>query len=190
MIITSWYRMLIALTGTPGTGKTAVSYVLQEKGFKNVDLNRVATEEGFLAGFDKKRASKIIDIDRLNDYVKKRYITKDVVFLVGHISHLLKNVDKVIVLRCHPDELKKRLSKKKWAEEKIKENLEAEILDIILCESVDTHSEQNVFEIDTTSLSINNVASSIIDIISNNFKYIEKYKIGKIDWSEEILKDF
>jgi len=183
--------MLIALTGTPGTGKTSVSYVLQEKGFQVVDLNKVAIEEGFIAGIDKKRNSKIVDVDRLNKYVKDFcYKDKDVVFFVGHVSHILKNVDKVIVLRCHPYELKKRLYKKRWAERKIKENIEAEILDIILCESLDIHSEKNVFEIDTTALSVDVVASSIIEIIDNDFKYMEKYKIGKIDWSEELLKDF
>ena len=182
--------MLVALTGTPGVGKTSVSYVLQDKGFKNVDLNKVAVEESFIAGVDKERDSKIIDLDKLNDYVKNRYKSKDVVFLVGHVSHLLKDVDKVIVLRCHPDELSRRLSEKKWVEKKIKENLEAEVLDVILCESLEVHSEKNVFEIDTTELSIDAVASSVIEIVDDDFKPMEKYKIGKIDWSEEILKNF
>jgi adenylate kinase len=182
--------MLVALTGTPGVGKTSVSYVLQDKGFKNVDLNKVAVKESFIVGVDKERNSKILDLDRLNDYVKNRYKSKDVVFLVGHFSHLLKNVDRVIVLRCHPDELRKRLSEKKWVEKKIKENLEAEVLDVILCESLEIHSKRNVFEIDTTGLSIDAVASSVIEIIDNDFRHMEKYKIGKIDWSEEILKDF
>ena len=182
--------MLVALTGTPGVGKTSVSYVLQDKGFKNVDLNKVAVEEGFIVGVDKERESKIINLDKLNDYVKNLYKSKDVVFLVGHVSHLLKNIDKVIVLRCHPDELRKRLSVKKWVEKKVKENLEAEVLDVILCESLEVHSKRNVFEIDTTGLSIDAVASSVIEIVDNDFKHMEKYKIGKIDWSEEILKDF
>ena len=182
--------MLVALTGTPGTGKTSVSYVLQNEGFSIVDLNKVAVEESFIVGVDKERDSKIIDLDRLNDYVKSRYKSKDVVFLVGHVSHLLKDVDKAIVLRCHPDELRRRLSEKKWVEKKIKENLEAEVLDIILCESLEVHSKRNVFEIDTTGLSTDAVASCIIEIVGEDFKTMEKYKIGKIDWSEEILKDF
>jgi len=182
--------MIVALTGTPGTGKTFVSNVLQEKGFEIVDVNKVAVEKDFLVGIDKKRNSRIIDVNRLNEYVKEKYKDKDVVFLEGHLSHLLKNVDKVIVLRCHPDELSKRLSKKKWNGEKIKENLEAEILDIILCEALEVHSEKSIFEIDTTEKSIERVASSIVEIVDNEFNYMEKYKIGDIDWSEEILKDF
>lgn len=182
--------MLVALTGTPGTGKTSVSNVLQENGFKVVDLNKVAVEKGFSVGTDKKRNSRIIDVDRLNDYVKEKYKGKDVVFIEGHLSHLLKNVDKVIVLRCHPDELRKRLSRTEWKKEKVEENIEAEKLDIILCESVEIHSEKNVFEIDATGKSVDAVASSISEIIRNKFRHMKKYNIGKVDWSEEILKDF
>lgn len=99
--------MIIALTGTPGTGKTSISKVLQEKGFEVVDLNRIACEKDFLIGTDKKRDSKIVDIDKINRYIEKNYIGKDVVIVEGHISHLLKIVDKVIILRCHPKQLEK-----------------------------------------------------------------------------------
>jgi broad-specificity NMP kinase len=61
---------------------------------------------------------------------------------------------------------------------------------VILCESVEIHNEENIFEIDTTEESIEFVASSIIEIIKNKFQPMKKYNIGKIDWSEEILKDF
>jgi adenylate kinase len=182
--------MLIALTGTPGTGKSSVSTVLRKNGFEVVDLNKVATEKNFIIGIDEKRNSKIIDVDRLNKYVKENYKKKDIVFVEGHLSHLLKNVDKAIILRCHPNILKKRLSKKRWRIEKIKENMEAEILDIILCETVDIHPQKNIFEIDTTAKSIDDVASSIMEIIRNKFRPMKKYNMGCIDWSEEVLKDF
>lgn len=182
--------MLIALTGTPGTGKTSVSNVLRQNGFEVVDLNKIAIEKDFLIGTDEKRNSRIIDVDRLSSYVKKGYEGKDFVFIDGHVSHLLKSVDRVIILRCHPDVLKKRLIRKRWKKEKIKENVEAEMLDIILCEAIDIHAEKKVFEIDTTGESVDSVASSIKEIIRNKFKHMKKYNIGNVDWSEEILKDF
>jgi len=182
--------MIIALTGTPGTGKTSVSKILHDKGFEIVDLNKVACEKDFLIGRDEKRDSEVVDVERFDKYVKKNYSERDIVFIEGHLSHLLKNADKVIVLRCHPDELRKNLTKKGWKEKKIKENLEAEILDIILCETVEIHPEKNIFEINVTGKSVDAVVSSIIEIIDNKFKNMKKYNIGKIDWSEEILKDF
>ena len=182
--------MLIALTGTPGTGKTSISNILSENGFEIIDINKVAASGGFIIGNDEKRDSKIVDVDRLNGYIKENYKEKDIVFIEGHLSHLLKCVDKVVVLRCHPDELRKRLSQKRWKNEKIKENIEAEILDIVLCETVDSHPKKNVIEIDTTDMNISDVAASIMEIIKNKFKHMKKHNIGNIDWSEEILKDF
>jgi adenylate kinase len=181
--------MNIALTGTPGTGKTSVSQVLEKNGFVVVDLNRVSCDKGFLIGKDEKRNSEIVDLNKFDKYVKNDYSGQDII-IEGHLSHLLKNVDKVIVLRCHPSKLKKNLLKKGWNKEKIKENLEAEILDIILCESADIHPVKNIFEMDVTGESIDSIAFSIIELINDKFKNLKKYKIGKIDWSEEILKKF
>ena len=154
--------MFIAITGTPGIGKSSVSYVLRKDDFEVVNLFKIAVDNGFLLGDDKERGSKIIDIGRLDYYVKENYSVKDIVFVESHLSHLLKCVDKVIVFRCHPDELKMRLSNKGWKEAKIKENIQAEILDVILCETVDIHPWENIFEIDTTSKSVEVVAINIV----------------------------
>ena len=181
--------MLVAISGTPGTGKTTVSKLLKKKGFSIVDLNELAVEKGFVTGIDVKRNSKIININGLNDYIEEYYNTSDIVFFDGHASHLLPIVDYIIILRCHPRKLKIRLKQKGWLQQKIKENVEAEALDVILCEAYELHSENNIFEIDTSNKSINSVLSSIIEIVESNFKPTKKYKIGKIDWSEEILEE-
>ncbi len=179
--------MYVAITGTPGVGKTSVSKFLEDKGYCVVDLHNIINKHGFLTGFDEKRDSKIVDIEKLNDFVSKNYEKKDLVFLESHLSHCMGCVDKIILLRLHPNFLRKNLEKRGWSKEKIKENLEAEILDIILCESTELFSEENIFEIDTTDKKIEEVAETIIRIADNNFSHTKNYKIGNIDWSEEIL---
>jgi len=174
--------MLVSISGTPGTGKTSVSKILEQKNFNVVDLNKLAIEKNFVIGVDEKRDSRILDINLLNKYMEKNYTKKDVVFVEGHLSHLLKDMDKVILLRCHPSVLKKRLAKKKWSDTKIKENTDAEILDIVLCESVEIHPRKNIFEIDTTDKNTDQVTSCIIEIVENKFKPMNKYNIGNIDW--------
>ncbi len=181
--------MLIAITGTPGTGKTSVAEILEKKGYKIVDINNFAVDKKCILKKDKKRDSNVVDIKKLDSYIKD-FKTDDIMFVEGHLSHLLSSVDKVFLLRCHPSRLKKNLNKKNWGKEKINENLEAEILDIILLETIDNHKESDIFEIDTTEKSVDEIADIIIEIIKNNFKNIKKYKLGNIDWSEEILKDF
>ena len=182
--------MIIAITGTPGVGKSSVASVLRENGYEVVDLFKIAVDNGFVDGNDEERHSWIVNVDKLNNYVKKNYTSKGIVFVEGHLSHCLKCADRVIILRCRPDELRKRLSFKGWSDEKVKENLEAEILDVILVETVDIHPVGNIFEVDTTGKSIDAVMSSFIEIINNKLKHMKKYNIGNIDWSEEIFKDF
>jgi adenylate kinase len=181
--------MRVALTGTPGTGKTAVATLLQTKGYTVVQLHELAIQSGCIDGMDEKRNSQLIDMDKLHKYIKKNYTTDDLVFFEGHVAHLLKSMEKVIILRCHPKELKKRLLKKKWNNQKILENLDAEIIDVILCEAVELHPRENIFEIDTTKTDIKEVAASIMRLSKKNFQPTKTYSIGRIDWSEEILKD-
>jgi len=182
--------MLIALTGTPGVGKTSISNLLSNKGYEVIFLNELVNKKGIFIGIDKKRDSKIVNIEELNSFIKNNYSSKNYVIIDGHLSHHLKCIDKIIILRCHPNDLKKRLLKKGWNKEKIKENIEAEILDIIFCESIKNHKENNIFEINTTEKKIEHVTSEIVEIIENDFIENKKYKIGKIDWSEEIFKKF
>lgn len=167
--------MLIALTGTPGTGKTSVAKLL--KNFNIIELNKLAKEKNFIIGKDKKRKCQIVHLKKLDNYIKKNYKNKNV-FLVGHYSHLLSS-DLIIVLRCHPKILEKRLKKKKYSKKKIKENLLAEILDLITIEALE--KSKNIYEIDTTKKTINEVKKHIINILKGNteFKIGKKFKMQK-----------
>jgi adenylate kinase len=179
--------MRVAVSGTPGTGKTSVAAVLKKKGYSVVSLHMLAQENGCIAGVDKERDSQLVDVAKLNIFIKRTFTTDALVFFEGHIGHLLKTMDKVIILRCHPRELYRRLLKKKWAEKKIKENVDAEIIDVILCEAAEHHLVKNIFEIDTTKKTAGSVAKAIMELVDKKFQPIKPYRIGQIDWSEEIL---
>ena len=92
--------MIIAITGTPGTGKTSVASILKKKGFIVVDLNKLAFDNDFIIGLDKERNSRIVDVKKLDRYIKKKFFDKDIVFVEGHVAHLLNCIDKIIILRC------------------------------------------------------------------------------------------
>jgi len=180
--------MWVALTGTPGTGKSSIATLLQKHGYTIVRLHQLAKEYKCTDGMDTKRNSQLIDIDKLNKTIKKTFTIDTLIFFEGHLGHLLKAIDKVVILRCHPNELNRRLKKKKWNTKKIKENIDAEIIDVILCEAVEHHSKKNIFEIDTTKKTIEEVSAIIINIVKKNFQPTKPYTIGQIDWSEEIFK--
>ena len=179
--------MNISLTGTPGTGKTSISRFLSQNDIKILDLKKLIFKKNLISDFDKKRNTSIIDINKINKYFENNIHRNGLLIIEGHLSHLLKCIDKVILLRCNPKELKIRLIERRWNKNKIKENIESEILDIILCECLKFQSKKNIFEIDTTKMSVESLGNIILKIIENDFKQEKIYKIGQIDWSEEIF---
>lgn len=171
--------MKIAITGTPGVGKTSVANILAKKEYKILRIEDIA--DNFVIGYDEERQSKIVDEEKMDEYIRKLK-EEDVLIIVGHLSHLL-SVDAVILLRCHPDELKRRLERKGWNERKIRENLEAEALDIILQRALEKH--KNIWEIDTTNKGVEEVA----DIIDKIIKKMPPPSYGKIDYSGWLLEN-
>lgn len=167
--------MKIALSGTPGVGKTTIAQSLIKRGYKILDLNQIADENEFVTGYDEKRGSNEIDLDGMDEFLKERFGEDDYI-IEGHLSHLL-SVDFAIILRCNPLVLKKRLSQKKWQDEKIKENVGAEILDVIKVEALE--ALERVFEVDTTEKTQEEVADAVEEIISGHYHELH------IDWLAE-----
>lgn len=136
---------VIAVSGTPGTGKTTISKKLAKKlNFYYIDVNKLITKYKLSEEYDKKRKTKIIDIKRLNkkliEEIKKigKNLKYNGIIIDSHLSHYLprKYIDLCIVTKCGINELNKRLKKKKFNKNKIKENLQAEIFDICYNETL------------------------------------------------------
>jgi adenylate kinase len=166
--------MIIALTGTPGTGKSTVARLV-DAGYTVVDLNALIKER-YNLGRDPDRDSVIADLDGLADYVEKldgNYI------LEGHVAHFLP-ADTVVVLRAAPRVLRQRLAARGWSPEKIAENVEAEALDVILIEALELNDR--VCEIDGTDMTPEQVAAAVREIALGT----DKYKPGSVDFSEEL----
>jgi adenylate kinase len=175
--------MIIALTGTPGTGKTTIASALKQWDVTVISLKELAIEHGFVESYDETRKSNILDIDAIENYLQTNLDNTNLIVIESHLSHLLDLVELVIVLRCHPIELRKRLLKRNWSWNKIKENLEAEILDIILCESVEYHAK-HVWEIETSTKTSTQVAETIKQHFIDNNVSSDLRKPGSYDWSE------
>lgn len=157
--------MRIAITGTPGTGKTEAAAALARKlGYSLVDLNEFAEKHNLVVGKDEERDSLIVDEKRLAD---KSENIEDNSIIEGHLAHFCR-ADLVIVLRTSPRELRQRLDSKGWPSAKIKENLEAERMGVCLGEALDRHGRSKVIEVDTTGRKAEEVADEIVEAVSSN----------------------
>lgn len=166
---------MIALTGTPGTGKTAVAEILRRKGYRVIPVVELAKLHNCILDDKGDEDEVIVDVEKLSE-VRFNGVVE------GHLSHLL-SPDIAVVLRCNPLILKKRLLERGWSEEKVMENVEAELLDVILVEAMEYCND--VYEVDTTNLSIEEVAEIVERIVSGKGEG-EEYKPGNIDWLSEL----
>ncbi len=142
-----------ALTGTPGTGKSAAA--------RRVPVPVVAVELGTLAEGAGARAlgdrSAPVDLDRLSRYVRRR-TPPGPVLVVGHLAHLLP-IRRTIALRCDPSVLERRLRRRRDPGAARRANVEAEAIDLVVAEA--RRDGRDLVEIDTTHRSPSEVADRV-----------------------------
>ncbi len=170
--------MKVALTGTPGTGKTTISSALREQyGFKTIAINDVVRAHHYVDGYDSRRDCLVVNLAALRMHQFQQNSV-----LEGHLSHYL-DVDRVIVLRTDPRVLEGRLTSRGFSREKVQENVEAEALDVILIEAIDVH-DGRVYELDSTG-SLDKTIQHTKEIIEG--QNLERFAPGRIDWTGQLL---
>ena len=175
---------LLAITGTPGTGKTSVSKELRSRGYSVIDMNEHIRSNGLLGGLDASRDTHEVDLDSLNDSLQDYRDSPELYLMDSHLSHFM-DCSGIIVLRCEPEVLAKRLESRGYSCEKVLENVQSEVLDVILCEATDT--DIPVFEVDCSHSDVSVTADSIEEILKGK---TDDYLPGKTDWSQEMDRWF
>lgn len=162
--------MRIVLTGTPGTGKTSVA---EELDYETIHLTEFLDEKDIGT---KKDGEREVDTEEVVEALEEAIDVEKDVLVEGHLTHHLP-ADYCIVLRCRPDELRERLSERDYSDEKIEENVEAEVLDIILSEAAG--QQDKIIEIDTTERDAEDVAEEVVRRIRE-----DDMGYGDVDWTE------
>jgi len=186
-------RNVILLTGTPGVGKTSIARRLsQQLDMVHVDISEFAIEKGLVVERDENRQTFVIDEDKLREELLKliEQVSKQgrELLLDGHFADIVpkKLLKCVIVLRLNPKELFDRLVKKRWVEKKIKENVEAELLDVCLIRAVEKYGEKIVKEVDVTGLNEDEASKLVLEALSGKN---DKFKPGSVNWLKVIEED-
>lgn len=143
-----------------------------------MDLDEVARQQGLIVGRDEARQTDEVDVDALR---RSLSVPAKVAFLKSHYSHLM-DVNLAVVLRCRPSILRARLQARGWPEAKIRENVEAEAIDLITQEAVDRL--EHVYEVDTTGRTPEQTADAILDILRGQ---TAGHAPGSVDWTDEVL---
>lgn len=167
----------ITVTGTPGTGKTSITEKLGDLlDYKVVHLNEFYEEHDI--GEKDNYGEKTIDTEKMAETLDKKLDKDKNIIIEGHLSHHIES-DYCIVLRCNPGELEERLSKRDYSKQKIEDNVQSEILDLILVEAIE--KQESIIEFDTAGSTVEKSAEKLEEKIVN-----KETGYGEIDWSNRI----
>jgi adenylate kinase len=160
----------VAITGTPGTGKSALARALRPR-WTSVEVAELARRTG--TGRREGRGV-VVDLAALRARLRAEPPEQDLV--VGHLAHLLP-CRAAVVLRCHPRELGRRLARvRRGTKAERAANVVAEAIDTVLSEAVGAGVP--VLEVDTTGRSARAVAREVGRWLATG----GRSRYGRVDW--------
>jgi len=179
-------RLIIAVSGTPGTGKSVFARALAGKlDARLVDLNAlIKRKKLFKLDVDGTRIANLRGMRA--EFSRVIRGSSDPIVVEGLLAHLLptKYLTHVVVLRTRPKVLEERLRARKYSGTKLQDNLEAEALSIILWEAVQEHGTAKIYEIDTTRMGISAAVGLFLKALADKVSL----QPGKIDFLEEFYR--
>ncbi|HDI02192.1 MAG TPA: NMP kinase, partial [Ignisphaera sp.] len=80
---------MVAISGTPGVGKSSISRKLAEKlSLIHIDLSQAVIENKLYTEYDEYRKSFIIDEDRVREFIKRKYMELGPYILDSHYAEI------------------------------------------------------------------------------------------------------
>ncbi|KAL7419790.1 factor activating pos9 [Cryptotrichosporon argae] len=155
---------IILITGTPGTGKTLHSTLLAAESagdgedgapaLVHLNVGDLVKQHGFHEGYDEQWRAYTVDEDRLLDYMEEIVNPRDgpaaTGFIIDHHDPSLfpeRWIDLVVVLTCDNGVLHSRLTERGYPEQKLTENITAEIMQTCLSEAHDSYAPEIIVEL-------------------------------------------
>ncbi|CAG9483947.1 adenylate kinase-like protein 1, putative [Plasmodium vivax] len=154
----------IIVTGVPGVGKTTlceelvevINKELQEgqqaepaSQMKHLNLSKVIKEERLYEEFDDQLDATIYSNDMVNEKMEKLKLENGGYIIDFHDVDFLEQkelIDHIFLLTTSTNKLYERLEKRNYAKEKIKNNIECEIFQVIKEDILTFYNDPSIFD--------------------------------------------
>lgn len=154
--------MKLLVTGTPGTGKTAVSKILSKHfKLKLINEKQFALKNG-IGKWDAEENELVVPVKKLETALSKEILQKKNVLIEGHLLCETKlKIDFAVLLRTHQKVLETRLEQRGYNLVKVQDNVFAEAIDYCKKHLKKRYPPKKIIEVQADS-DIKTTANNII----------------------------
>ncbi len=150
----------------------------------------MALTENLVSGKDKKRASVIVDENKMHKRLGEIIANskEDNIVVDGHYAVSVVPINLVtcvFVLRRDPVELREFMEQSGFSGKKLFENLASEILDVCLVDALNLIDQRRVCEVDVTGKTVDHIVQEVLLLLNN----LDSCHVGIVDWLGKLEKE-
>ncbi|MEM2846237.1 MAG: AAA family ATPase [Nitrososphaerota archaeon] len=179
--------LVILVLGVAGVGKTMFGKALAGLlDLKFIDVPELVERRGLHAGYDEESKAYLVDLRRLSAAAGSELRMGGVLASVYAFKPRGIKVSCAIVLRMRPTALLRILRARGYSDEKIRENVSAELIDQPLVEAIQRFGRRRVIQLDATGGDLELLARRAAEVIRSRGVTGLKQLDQEIDWIAEL----
>jgi adenylate kinase len=177
-------RYVILVLGVAGVGKTVFGRALASLlGLKFIDVPELVERRKLYSGYDVESKAYLVDLRKLSAAAGSELRGGGVLASVYAFKPRGVRVSWAIILRVRPTRLLEILRGRGYPDEKIRENVSAELIDQPLVEAIQKFGRRKIVQLDATDVDLEGLARRAAEAIKSR---ILRQLDRKIDWIGEL----
>lgn len=177
-------RYVILVLGVAGVGKTVFGRALASLlGLKFIDVPELVERRKLYSGYDVESKAYLVDLRKLSAAAGSELRGGGVLASVYAFEPRGVRVSWAIILRVRPTRLLEILRGRGYPDEKIRENVSAELIDQPFVEAIQKFGRRKIVQLDATDVDLEGLARRAAEAIKSR---ILRQLDRKIDWIGEL----
>ncbi|KGG51610.1 putative adenylate kinase [Mitosporidium daphniae] len=133
----------ILITGTPGTGKTTLCELVSSGDYNHINVSEEIKRNKWYSSYDEEMDSLIFSDYKVRKGLSKMISSGGNLIDFHSVANIIPSslIDLVVVLSTNNTVLYDRLANRKYSPQKIRENIECEIMQVLLEEAHEAFKE-------------------------------------------------